>query len=145
MDVLAALDEIVGSSGASANHFVRLWGEFVRLHDVHSVHEDTIIFPMAATYFPGCADTSHDEHKKGHSVMDKISALVLDLQVSQPPAVVVDQLKSLVGNLCTVRQWWGVGISVLVFYVCVFQRQTRPVRSRLCINICCSRSYGNGS
>eukprot|EP00241_Pyramimonas_parkeae_P004658 CAMPEP_0114246674 /NCGR_PEP_ID=MMETSP0058-20121206/12600_1 /TAXON_ID=36894 /ORGANISM="Pyramimonas parkeae, CCMP726" /LENGTH=909 /DNA_ID=CAMNT_0001359899 /DNA_START=188 /DNA_END=2917 /DNA_ORIENTATION=- len=99
--LISSLDEIVGSSGASANHFVRLWGEFVRLHDVHSVHEDTIIFPMAATYFPGCADTSHDEHKKGHSVMDKISALVLDLQVSQPPAVVVDQLKSLVGNLCT--------------------------------------------
>lgn len=49
----ASLEAVDVSRASSVKAFANSMSGFIRYHDIHSKHEDDIIFPTAARWFPG--------------------------------------------------------------------------------------------
>lgn len=50
-----SLETVDVSKASTVKAFVNRMDSFIRYHDIHSKHEDDIIFPTAARWFPGNA------------------------------------------------------------------------------------------
>ncbi|CAN0297636.1 unnamed protein product, partial [Ectocarpus sp. 13 AM-2016] len=70
-----------GAAGASKLREVAFaWEAISKAHDVHSRHEDEVIFPTLETYFPGQTSTVGDDHKEHeeliHAVQSGLNSLL---------------------------------------------------------------------
>eukprot|EP00238_Polyblepharides_amylifera_P009541 CAMPEP_0196572832 /NCGR_PEP_ID=MMETSP1081-20130531/2808_1 /TAXON_ID=36882 /ORGANISM="Pyramimonas amylifera, Strain CCMP720" /LENGTH=910 /DNA_ID=CAMNT_0041890289 /DNA_START=61 /DNA_END=2793 /DNA_ORIENTATION=+ len=93
-DIIPRITQAAASE-EGASSLATLWARFVMLHDAHSWHEDTIIFPTAARYFPGVADVYNEEHAGGHNTIAEITGLVTELNQAHPKLQVLPHLKTL--------------------------------------------------
>ncbi|CBJ26922.1 Glutaredoxin glutaredoxin/malate transporter fusion protein [Ectocarpus siliculosus] len=70
-----------GAAGASKlREVASAWEAISKAHDVHSRHEDEVIFPTLETYFPGQTSTVGDDHKEHeeliHAVQSGLNSLL---------------------------------------------------------------------